>query len=85
MKQTFVLLLILLLAVNSRADYFPLSQADPSKPTDVVLIYQGGVQRPRWTVNHFAPYVTYQDLKTGKEQWLFDGFLVIEFQDGRGH
>lgn len=85
MKQTFVLLLILLLTAISRADYFPLAQADPSKPTDVVLIYQGGVQRPRWTVNHFAPYVTYQDLKTGKEQWLFDGFLVIEFQDGRGH
>lgn len=68
-----------------RADYFPLWQSDPSKATDLMLIYQGGVQRPRWTVNRFAPYVTYRDPETGKEQWLYDGFLFIEFQDGRGH
>src|ERR1700739_2193318 len=72
-------------AMALKADYFPLSQSDPSKPTDLMLIYQGGVQRPQWTVNRFAPYVTYRDPKTGKEQWLFDGFLFIEFQDGRGH
>lgn len=68
-----------------QAAYFPLRSPDPSKPTDLALIYQGGFQRPRWTVARFAPYVTYRDPKTGKEQWLFDGFLLIEFQDGRGH
>ncbi len=77
-------LAILFSAVASRADYFPLWQTDKSKATDLMLIYQGGFQRPRWTVNRFAPYVTYQDLQTGKEQWLFDGFLIIEFQNGRG-
>ena len=81
----FLALTLLLSATTSRADYFPLSQSDPSKPTDLMLIYQGGVQRPRWTVSRFAPYVSYQDPQTGKEQWLFDGFLIIEFQDGRGH
>lgn len=78
-------LLILALPVVLRADYFPLWQTDKSKPTDLMLIYQGGMQRPRYTVSRFAPYVTYQDPQTGKEQWLFDGFLIIEFQDGRGH
>lgn len=68
-----------------RADYFPLRPSDPSKPTDLMLVYQGGFQRPQWTVTRFAPYVTYRDPRTGKEQWLFDGFLFIEFQDGRGH
>jgi Domain of unknown function (DUF4855) len=86
MNMRFLLTLTLLLSTLAlKADYFPLSQADPSKPTDLMLVYQGGVQRPRWTLNRFAPYVTYQDPKTGKEQWLFDGFLFIEFQDGRGH
>src|SRR5215469_8589568 len=86
MKRRILLLLAIFFStLAARADYFPLSQTDPSEPTDLVLIYQGGVQRPRWTVSRFSPYVTYQDQKTGKEQWLFDGFLIIEFQDGRGH
>lgn len=85
MKKLFLALTFLFSATASRADYFPLSQSDPSKPTDLMLVYQGGVQRPRWTVSRFAPYVTYQDPQSGKEQWLFDGFLIIEFQDGRGH
>ncbi len=79
------LLLIPVLPAALRADYFPLWQSDKSKPTDLMLIYQGGVQRPRYTVSRFAPYVTYQDTQNGKEQWLYDGFLFIEFQDGRGH
>jgi hypothetical protein len=80
-----VLLAMVFLTLVSRADYFPLWQPDPSKPTDLMLIYQGGFQRPQWTTTRFAPYVTYQDPQTGKEHWLFDGFLFIEFQDGRGH
>jgi len=86
MNKRFVLTLTLLFStIALKADYFPLAQSDPLKPTDLMLIYQGGVQRPRWTVSRFAPYVTYQDRQTGKERWLFDGFLIIEFQDGRGH
>ncbi|MGH8024404.1 MAG: DUF4855 domain-containing protein [Limisphaerales bacterium] len=85
MKRAFSVLAFLCSALALQADYFPLQQSDPSKPTDLMLIYQGGVQRPQWTVRRFAPYVTYVDPKTGKEQWLYDGFLFIEFQDGRGH
>ena len=86
MKRLFLFSLAMLFSsATLRADYFPLWQPDKSKPTDLMLIYQGGVQRPAWTTHRFAPYVTYQDLQTGKEQWLYDGFLFIEFQDGRGH
>lgn len=84
-RPAFFTLALLLSAMALKGDYFPFSQLRPSLPTDLLLVYQGGVQRPRWTVSRFSPYVTYRDPQTGKEQWLFDGFLFIEFQDGRGH
>jgi Domain of unknown function (DUF4855) len=80
-----VLLIILLSATVSRADYFPLIQKNQPYPADLMLIYQGGFHRPQWTINYFAPYVTYLDAQGGNEQWLYDGFLIIEFQDGRHH
>ena len=33
-----------------------------------------------WDEAHFEPYVTYVDT-TGREQWLFDGFIFLESQD----
>ncbi len=62
--------------------YFPLWQKTKPNITDLALIYQGGTQRRPWTEERLAPYVSYRDV-TGKEQWLFDGFLFIEFQDGK--
>jgi len=53
-------------------------------PADLVLIYQGGVHRLSWTEEQLQGYVTYRDRRSGREQWLFDGFLFFEFQDGRG-
>jgi hypothetical protein len=53
-------------------------------PADVVLIYQGGVHRLAWTEKQLSGYVTYRDPATGRERWLFDGFLFLEFTDGRG-
>ncbi len=51
---------------------------------DVVLIYHGGVHRPmEWTKEQFDPYVTYED-GNGNKNWLFDGFLFLEFKDGNG-
>src|SRR5690242_6656349 len=97
MKIWFSVLLLCLLGAPLRAQsgaeapaskstgYLPLWQPQPPNITDLALIYQGGLQRPHWTTNQFAPYVSYRDPQTGKEQWLFDGFLFIEFQDGRGH
>lgn len=54
------------------------------KAVDMVLIYQGGVHRPDWTTSQLAPYVTYVDPSTKKEDWLYDGFLFLEFADGSG-
>ncbi|GAA5219398.1 hypothetical protein GCM10025777_00280 [Membranihabitans marinus] len=51
---------------------------------DLVLIYHGGVHRPmEWNEDQFLPYVVHEDAK-GKKNWLFDGFLFLEFKDGKG-
>ncbi|WP_290541000.1 DUF4855 domain-containing protein [Alistipes sp.] len=53
--------------------------------TDLVLCYGGSHHRIpfRWDKERFAPMVSYTD-PDGKEQWLFDAFLFIEFQDTPG-
>src|SRR6185437_688526 len=75
-----------LLAGGSQDDnaFFPLHKQTPPSITDMVLIYQGGTQRPKWTPDEFAPYVSAIDPRDGKEKWLYDAFLFIEFQDGKG-
>jgi len=64
--------------------YLPLVQSTSPSITDLVLIYQGGTHRPDWTVSQLLPYVAYRDSLNDREQWLFDGFLFIEFRDNRG-
>lgn len=44
---------------------------------DLVLIYDGGEGRQPWTPNRFKPYVCRE--KDGQCEWLFDGFLFIEY------
>lgn len=55
-----------------------------SRIRDLALIYQGGVQRIDWTPDQFVPYVTHQ-FADGTKDWLFDGFLFLEFTDGKGY
>lgn len=51
---------------------------------DLVLIYQGGAHRNmEWNKDQFKPYVAHQN-QQGKKDWLFDGFLFLEFKDGKG-
>lgn len=50
---------------------------------DLVLIYQGGVQRMDFTVDQLRPYVVHEN-RFGGRDWLFDGFLFLEFDSGRG-
>lgn len=51
---------------------------------DQVLIYGGGAHRTiTWDKAHLAPYITYVD-QSGKEHWLFDGFLFLEIHNGEG-
>ena len=51
--------------------------------SDMVLIYQGGAHRMDWTADQFLPYVVHQNAD-GNKNWLFDGFLFLEFKDGKG-
>jgi hypothetical protein len=51
--------------------------------TDMVLIYGGGEHRNvTWNKDHFIPYVSYTD-RASSEQSLFDGFLFLEFINGK--
>lgn len=50
---------------------------------DMALIYQGGSHRLDWTVDEFRPYVVHR-FADGSRDWLFDGFLFLEFKDGSG-
>ncbi len=50
---------------------------------DLALIYQGGAHRIDWNEEEFEPYVTHK-FGDGTEDWLFDGYLFLEFKDGRG-
>ena len=45
---------------------------------DLALIYQGGSQRIPWTEDQIEPYVVHK-FANGKKNWLFDGFLFLEF------
>jgi hypothetical protein len=64
--------------------FLPLRSPASSGIADLVLIYQGGTHRLPWTSEQLSPYVSHRDPKSGHEAWLFDGFLFIEFMDGRG-
>lgn len=50
---------------------------------DLALIYQGGKHRIDWTVDQFGPYVVHE-FADGHKEWLFDGYLFLEFTDGQG-
>lgn len=48
--------------------------------SDMVLCYGGSAHRKpfQWDKERFSAYVSCEDAE-GKEQWLFDGFLFLEF------
>jgi hypothetical protein len=51
-------------------------------PDDLVLIYGGGRHRNPvvWDEGLLSNYVSYAD-RNGMSDWLFDGFLLLEFMD----
>lgn len=80
-----ILLLACLLFCNFNV--YPQSGSKEYMTTDIedlALIYQGGVHRLDWTVDQFQPYVVHQYVD-GRKEWLFDGFLFLEFKDGKGY
>ncbi len=51
--------------------------------SDLALIYQGGTHRFPWTADQLKPYL-FRNSTAGFE-WLYDGFLFIEFKDNLGY
>ena len=51
---------------------------------DMVLMYYGGAHRQtEWNEEQCMKNVAYRD-KKGDLHWMFDGFLFLEFKDGKG-
>lgn len=50
---------------------------------DLALIYQGGAHRLDWIESQFRPFVVHE-FTDGTKDWLFDGFLFLEFTTGKG-
>lgn len=47
---------------------------------DIVLMYYGGKNRKNWTVEEISHFVTHT-FKDGHSDWLFPGFLFLEFRN----
>ena len=101
MNSSYMIILVLLLSVfgacNKESNEIPPKNEAPdrvftgavrgfrqSPVLDMVLIYQGGTQRVDWTPNEMRPYVVHTN-QSDKKDWFFDGFLFLEFQDGKGY
>ena len=50
---------------------------------DLVLIYQGGSHRMDYNAEQLRPYVVHED-RFGNRDWLYAGFLFLEFDSGKG-
>jgi hypothetical protein len=88
MKSRVLLLFAFLTAAGTAAgqSFFPLAAPECGGIADLALIYYGGVHRPySYVPQDFQPYVSWTDPDTAREEWLFDGFLFIEFKDGMEH
>ena len=77
----FSSLLAACVAVGGGATAQPYQKADDVQ--DMALIYQGGSHRLDWTADEFRPYVVHR-FADGSKDWLFDGFLFLEFKNGSG-
>ena len=65
--------------------YIPMGSEQTDGIVDLVLIYQGGTHRLDWTKEQFEPYLTWTNPDTQKEEWLYDGFLFIEYMTNTGY
>lgn len=79
LRITILKKLILLASIMCSALFSPAQFSSVTDIDDLALIYIGSQHRNTWTKELFKPYVmhTYSD---GTQSWMFDGFLMIEFQ-----
>ncbi len=87
MKKILLFILFSAFTIFSQSEnkYVPLNSPQTGFINDLVLIYQGGTHRMEWNEAEFSPYTAVYDSLTKAGNWLFDGFLFIEFKDGKGH
>jgi hypothetical protein len=52
--------------------------------SDLVLLYHGGTHRLNYTEEQLQPYI-YRTTESDEHEWLFDGFLFLEFKDNLGY
>ncbi len=74
LKKIFLAAAMICSALTGRA---LLSEA--TDINDLALIYTGSQHRPDWNKELFWPYVVHE-YADGKKSWMFDSFLMIEFQ-----
>lgn len=83
MKKLLLSLALVLVAAGS----FAAKKADQgyklNQIRDLALIYNGASYRPAWTVDQIEPYVVHT-FADGSRDWLYDGFLFLEFDKGNG-
>ena len=74
MKKLFLLAGLLTAGLSASAQLSDVTDID-----DLALIYIGSQHRPEWGKEQFKPYVMHT-YPNGTSSWMFDGFLMIEFQ-----
>lgn len=82
LKKALIALIISLTAVPATiADENVNCYGSDPKISDLALIYAGASRRPKWDKSQLRPYVTHT-YADGHEDWFFDGFLFLEFDNG---
>lgn len=72
------------LAQNQLPSYLPPGTPSVDGIHHLVLIYHGQRSRPVWDKQTIMPYVAYVDEQAAPQDWLFDGFLFIEYATDDG-
>ncbi|MBU0607868.1 MAG: DUF4855 domain-containing protein [Armatimonadetes bacterium] len=72
------------LAQSGLGPYLPPGTPAVDGLRHLVLIYHGQQRRPVWNQQNLLPYVAYLDEQGRPQDWLFDGFLFIEFATDDG-
>ncbi|MDD2216444.1 MAG: DUF4855 domain-containing protein [Eubacteriales bacterium] len=71
-------------SIKNNFNYLPIYSPQTSYIADMVLLYQGGAARLPYTKDQIAPYI-YKYNDKGGVDWLFDGFLFLEFKTFDGY
>ncbi len=85
MKHLFYIIAFVLAAIVCAGNAVAQDLSDykkiDNKVRDLALIYQGGAHRIGWVQREIEPYVTHK-FDDGREEWIFDGYLFLEFTSG---